>query len=554
MRANLFDRLIAGVSPATGVKRLRDRMQFDALASLPSMEGLSDGEFSGSSTGRDDGGSKNWRPRARDARADSHPLLSTQRGQSRNLSSTSPIAVGAINTNVDRVVGTGLALSAQPHRGILGWSREQATAWKSHVQAEFSLYADSTECDIEGQQNFYEKQDLTLRSTLESGDCFTNMPDGEPTRTQPYRLRLQTLEADRCGNPRGGRDTDDMGGGVRFGPNGVPLGYFIYDRHPGSQILRGDRYAGQWFDRLGRTGRRRILHHFRKRRPGQARGIPYLAPIIGCIKQISRYTEAEIAAAVISAYFTVFIKTDSGNPAPPIWDGGPAAPGSGPGSDAPQGGDIEMGMGAVVGLAKGEEAQFANPLRPNPNFDKFILAVSRQIGMALGIPYEVLLKQFSSSYSASRAALLDAWIYFRSVRIWLARSFCQPVYETWLAEAVAIGRVVAPGFFTDPLMRWAYTRAVWPGDSMGSINPKDEVAAYRDAVDARFLSRERAEWELFGTDWNESFDQKQAEEQRLKDADMLPVPKAGAPAPSEPKDATPPTPPGDGEDDGAITP
>ena len=89
---------------------------------------------------------------------------------------------------------------------------------------------------------------------------------------------------------------------------------------------------------------------------------------------------------------------------------------------------------------------------------------------------------------------------------------------------------------------------------MGSINPKDEVAAYRDAVDARFLSRERAEWELFGTDWNESFDQKQAEEERLKDADMLPVPKAGAPAPSEPKDATPPPPPSDPEDDGAITP
>ena len=151
--------------------------------------------------------------------------------------------------------------------------------------------------------------------------------------------------------------------------------------------------------------------------------------------------------------------------------------------------------------------------------------------MALGIPFELLVKQFNASYSASKAALLDAWVYFRNVRQWLALSFCQPVYETWLAEAVAIGRIKAPGFFSDPLMRWAYTRAAWPGDSMGSINPKDEVAAYVAAIDARLMTRERAEWELWGTDFNETFDQKQGEQERLRAAALLPIPKAGAAAP-----------------------
>jgi len=96
-----------------------------------------------------------------------------------------------------------------------------------------------------------------------------------------------------------------------------------------------------------------------------------------------------------------------------------------------------------------------------------------------------------------------------------------------------LGRVEAPGFFADPLLRWAYTRAAWLGDSMGSINPKEEVQAFVSAVDARLMTRERAEWELFGTDWNESFDQKAAEQIRLRDAGMLPVPKAGAAAPVE---------------------
>ena len=522
---NLIDRTIAVFAPARALDRAEARARLgvaQATLGATDFNALMGGESAGGG-GTDTGGGRWWNPRPRDARADTVPQLASERGKSRELARTSPIACGAINTNIDRVVGTGLALSSQPNRAILGWSVEQAIAWKKQVQAEFSLWADSPESDQAQTLNFYEQQALVLRATLESGDCFTLLPDGARTATQPYALRIQVLEADRCGNPLGQMDRDSVSGGVRFGTTGAPDAYHVYDRHPGATYVGGkSMYAGQWVDRLGRSGRRRICHHFRKLRPDMPRGTPYLAPIVDCIKQISRYSNAEIAAAVISAYFTVFIESDSGNPAP-VFAGQP-------GAETP-GADIGLGMGAVVGLAKGEKATFANPNRPNPNFEPFILGVISQIGMALGIPRELLIKQFNSSYSASKAALLDAWIYFRSVRTWLARSFCQPVYETWLAEAVATGRITAPGFFTDPLMRWAYTRAAWQGDSMGSINPKDEVAAYAAAVDARLMTLERAEWELFGTDFNETFDQKQAEHKQLSDANMLPVPKAGAAAP-----------------------
>jgi hypothetical protein len=97
-----------------------------------------------------------------------------------------------------------------------------------------------------------------------------------------------------------------------------------------------------------------------------------------------------------------------------------------------------------------------------------------------------------------------------------------------MAEAVSTGRIRAPGFFADPLVRWAYTRAAWHGDSQGSLNPKDEVAAYRDAIDARLMTHERAEWELFGSDFTRTFPIKKREQKMLSDAGMLPVPKAGA--------------------------
>ncbi len=470
-----------------------------------------------------------WRPAPRDARSDTLIRLPLQRGQSRDLARTSPIGGGAINTNVDRVVGTGLALSAQPHLKVLGWTPEQAAEWKAaHVQPEFSLWADSPLSDVEETHTFYQQQALVLRSKLESGDCFTLLPDAdEATPDMPYRLRTQVIEADRVGNPNGISDTAQMAAGVRFNEKGAPAAYFLYDQHPGSGVWWGATSGlgkGQWIDRVGPSGRRRMLHHFSKLRPGLPRGIPYLAPIVDCLKQIARYTESEIMAAVISACVTAFVQVPAGGSNPLVR----------PSTDQSQESRYEsmLSHGAAITLRPGEEVKFPTPGRPSPNFEPFVLAVVKQIGMALGLPYELLIKQFNSSYSASKAALLDAWVYFRSVRSWLALSFCQPVYETWMVESVALGRVPAPGFFADPLLRWAYTRAGWHGDSMGSINPKDEVAAYTSAIDSGLMTRERAEWELWGSDWNDTYGQKLAEHQRLDADGMLPAPKPGAAAPA----------------------
>lgn len=526
MQFNLLDKAIATVAPGWAASRAKDRATVLLAEHFAQASGLN-AMGAGDSNETVSRSSRWWNTRPRDAVADTQRFLPLQRGASRELARTSPIAVGAINTNVDRVVGTGLALVAQPALGVLGWLPVRAQKWKAKVHQEFSLWADSTDCDIEGTLNFYQLQGLVLRSTLESGDCFSNLPDAQRTATQPYALRIQVLEADRCGNPLGVQDTSTTAGGVRMDANGTAHSYYIYDHHPGSLVgIKGSAYKGQWVDRLGsRSGRRRILHHFRKLRPGAVRGVPYLAPILDCIKQISRYTEAEIMAAVITAYLTVFIETPDGTPSG-VFQGETAQ------EEAT--GEVGLGMGSVVGLAPGEKAQVVNPGRPNPNFEPFILAVIKQMGMALGLPYELLVKQFNASYSASKAALLDAWVYFRNVRYWLSQSFCQPVFETWLAEAVAIGRIEAPGFFSDPLLRWAYTRAAWPGDSMGSINPKDEVAAYLSAIDGGLMTRERAEWELFGSSWDDTYQQKKTEHDRMQADGILPLPKAGAPAPPPP--------------------
>lgn len=521
---NLLDRAIGWVSPTTAARRLHART---AMATALTLTGggteISASAESYTST-KSSSGTRYYRPGVRSSVADQSGVLPTLRGQSRDLARNHPLASGAINTNVDRVVGTGLALSARPDARVLGWTPEQVTEWKAQVQAEFSLWADSKECDITGVQNFYELQALVLRSALESGDCFTLMPDAEEAYSDmPYRLRLQVIEADRVGNPAGAMDTDEQAGGLKMNKQGRPVQAWLYDRHPGGLNLKGDRWAGQWVDLVGRSGRRRMLHHFRRLRPDQPRGIPYLAPVIDCLKQLGRYTEAEITAAVVSSMFTAFVKTKDGDSTAVFTGDAP------PGAAAPAGDDeIELGAGAVVGLAEGEDVTFANPSRPNTGFTPFVDALAKYVGVALGLPHELLVKQFNASYSASKAALLDAWQWLRGLRAWMGLTFCQPTYETWMAESVAIGRISAPGFFEDPLLRWAYTRTAWNGDSMGSINPKDEIAAYRDAIDGRLMTHEQAEWMLFGTDFNETVPIKAAENKALAKAEIPAVARAGA--------------------------
>jgi capsid protein len=277
-----------------------------------------------------------------------------------------------------------------------------------------------------------------------------------------------------------------------------------------------------------RTGRRQVIHPYTKLRPGQTRGVPYLAPVIETLKMLDRYTEAELMAAVVAGMFTVFVESERGglDPADPSGIGGETGAQA---SDK----DMKLGAGAIVDLNTGEKISTANPGRPNQAFDGFVDSLCGFVGLALELPKEVLLKSFVSSYSASRAALLEAWKFFRGRRAWLATTFCNPVYEAWMDEAVAKGRIAAPGYFTDPLMRRAYLGAEWVGDGPISVDPVKDVEAAAARVGLGISTRQKESALHDGGDWEKNHEQLAKEEKRRK-ADglkaeapkMLPAPKA----------------------------
>ena len=170
----------------------------------------------------------------------------------------------------------------------------------------------------------------------------------------------------------------------------------------------------------------------------------------------------------------------------------------------------------MVYLQEGENVTFGSPGRPNPEFGGFVQAVCRQIGAALELPYELLVKNFTASYSASRASLLEAWKTFRMRRQWLCDSFCQAVYEEWLTEAVALGRISAPNFFSDLSYKKAWSRAEWSGDAQGQLDPLKEANAAVVRINNGLSTREKEAAELTGLSFEVIANQLTAESEALK--------------------------------------
>ena len=81
-----------------------------------------------------------------------------------------------------------------------------------------------------------------------------------------------------------------------------------------------------------------------------------------------------------------------------------------------------------------------------------------------------------------------------------------------------IGRISAPGFFTDPIIRAAWCKAEWLGPVQGQLDPTKEVKADILAVQHGFKTHEQVTREYGGGDWQENVERLKDENQMLAEA------------------------------------
>lgn len=432
---------------------------------------------------------KAWAPAHYSAKEDIDRNLKTLRDRAYDLAINSPVGAAAINTQATNVIGAGLKLFPRIKTATLGVTPEYAREWSRKTKQEFNLWANSAlACDYLRRNNFSELQRIAFSSYLLDGDSFCLFRRRLPTEFNPYSLRLQLIDAQRVSNPQtnaafGSVSNVEMRkmtgnnrivNGIEVDGDGAQVAIWISNRiwnEPTTVEPKLEWQRVRWYGRD--TGVRNVLHICADVRPDQFRGVPLLAPVIESLKQISRYADAELTSAIIKSFFSIFFVQPLSN----LEVANILGEEDGEGKPIVNVNEYRLGPATMAALPRGVDVKAVDSSNAQSTFDAFTGAFLKQVGAAVNLPFEVLLKNFTASYSASRAALLQAADEFRQRKAWFVADFCQPVYEQFLTEAVAIGRIEAPGFFDDPLKRAAWCSADWRNETSHFLDPVKESQA-----------------------------------------------------------------------------
>jgi len=292
-------------------------------------------------------------------------------------------------------------------------------------------------------------------------------------------------------NPLGVSESDLISMGVEVDTFGAPVAYHFSKKPPYSIDNYSDWCETIRIETMSSFGLLNVIHIFSSERPDQRRGVPWLAPVILQIKQQERYQDAELTAAVVASMFTVFIKNSETETPDPFVGNVPDSERREPiaSTDDLDSVAVELSPGGINQLGRGESIETADPKRPNVNYDPFVNSIFTEIGARLGVAAEVVLKKFTTSYNAVRAAILESKKTFDRGRVNLVSDFCQPSYEAWLDESVLLGIVECPGYFEDPMKRILWRQAKWVGDAPMMLDPTKETQAFKMQIDEQLTTR-----------------------------------------------------------------
>lgn len=461
------------------------------------------------------------------------------RGLSRDLAMNSPLAISILRRHRTDIVNAGLQLQAAMQREVLkevGVTSEQVDKIERQAEIEFDTWAESFFCHWSEELVFGELQGVGIFNTMLSGDCWVQTLYDEPRdSSHPYGTRINLIDADLVRDPIGGSgnvDIDvgslDIKDGVEKDEKGRISAIYVWDTYPNDAYNDAKRRQATWkrVSIYTEKGRRQIWPLFDCERIGQRRGVSLYAPAFETLKQLTRLSEAQLMNALVSAFFSVFVKDTSGlgmtmgaamTPEETLFGGGTYGPNEAESEPVNQedGNDLEMGSGNINYLDDETDISIADPKKVDTGFEAFWNALANQICAAGGIPLEKAMLKYTTSYTAARAALIDSWKNISNWRKILERRLCKPAYEAFFEEAVLKGTIDAPYFFDSPRIRRAYLNSRWVGIGMGALDPLKESKASLFDLRTTITTREDEYQKRKGGRWEDALDRYAREEELI---------------------------------------
>jgi len=473
-----------------------------------------------------------WNPGLSSPDMEILPEWETLTARTREQVRNNGVASGAVQTAIDRVIGTGLRLVCKPDYKALGLSREWAEEWSRHVEARWRLYANDIDnyCDASRRLDFAGLLAQAYRSYMLSSSEILATIEWLPRRPDKYATAIQMIQPDRLSNPWDIADTDRLRRGVELAEYGVAQAYHIRQAHPSEVGLMGSRNAYSWQRVPAFTpwGRRRVIHVFEQEQPGQTRGKPGFVSVLAEMRVLSRFKRAALEAAIANAMYAAVIESEM-----PTEDVAAALGGStSPMKDylkAKNAFNQENGYATLNGLrvphlVPGEKFRLLAAEHPTASYAEFEAASLRHLAAGFNMSYEEVSRDYSkTNMSAARVAMNQAWRFFAGRRHHIANKYATQIYAAWLEEAFDRADVEmpagAPGFIE---AKTAWCGCEWIGAPKGHVDELKERQAGGLAYGMYTTSLKRLCAEQ-GDDWEEVLEQRAYELKRMRELELDPA-------------------------------
>lgn len=347
--------------------------------------------------------------------------------RSRELNQDDPLASGLTDTFVNGVIGTGL----WPKPCAVGADGLPDAAKNAALERVFWRLADNLY--PAERLSYTAAQRLRFRKLCEDGEVFRRLVKRDPTEP----LWFEVIEADRVSTPPALSGKGAVRDGIERDSAGVPVAVHVAKAHPGDTLgmaLARSDFLRVEFPNIHQIGV--------KERPGQSRCVPMFHAILQDLRDLDLLLLASLKRVQIAACLSAFIKSPKQNLS--LFE-----------ATAQRYGyklDQALEPGMLFKLYPEEEIQTLIPNFPTPELGPFIVMLCRRIGAALGVSWQVVLRDFSeSTYSGARTDKLDSFQTWDVLQYLFVEMDLAPEYREVMTDAVLRGEpeLIAAGVTLD---------------------------------------------------------------------------------------------------------
>lgn len=403
-----------------------------------------------------------------------------------------------VESKADAVGHTGLRLEPTPDAGILGLTKEEAAIWGKDVGSRWALWAADKKQNRSHKMTFAQAQRLYAFFAERDNDMFVRLYYSNDRKLQ-NPLQFEFIDPDQI---FGASFTNTYGiqfsvDGIKRDSQGREIEYDVWVLDEKNQLKHSPIRA-----RDARTGRIFMIHGYRQEYAGQTRGFSKLQPIIQDLHDYTDFSIATIQQAINKSNFVGWVEPGDDEDAQNIFDDDLTNNGVGPAGarfnsegeqiaaepdiisdvlcyESPEATTGKPGAMFLQNLTKGAKIKLADSNSPSTSFDRFQKAFLTNLAAAARVPLQVVTMVFENNFSASRATLLLFQRIVEIDRLDLVVDFIGPIYEMWLSEEIAAGRIKAPGW-TDPVFKNAWMKATWRGTPVPEIDPIKAAKARKE--------------------------------------------------------------------------